>query len=142
MKETTSKKRNSKQIFRFVVAGTLNAVIIAAVVWFLMDELGCNYLWSNVAGYSAALINNFFWSKFWVFSAGKGFYARQAILFLLAFACAYGAQVLVLLAMVEGAGWDEFISQFPSLFIYGAVNFLMNKKITFPESSEPNDDTR
>lgn len=142
MKETTSKKRNGKQIFRFVVAGTLNAVIIAAVVWFLMDELGCNYLWSNVAGYSAALINNFFWSKYWVFSAGKGFYARQAILFLLAFACAYGAQVLVLLAMVEGAGWDEFISQFPSLFIYGAVNFLMNKKITFPESSEPNDDTR
>ena len=142
MKETTSKKRNSKQIFRFVVAGTLNAVIIAAVVWFLMDELGCNYLWSNVAGYSAALINNFFWSKYWVFSAGKGFYARQAILFLLAFACAYGAQVLVLLAMVEGAGWDEFISQFPSLFIYGAVNFVMNKKITVPESSEPNDDTR
>ncbi len=142
MKETTSKKRNGKQIFRFVVAGTLNAVIIAAVVWFLMDELGCNYLWSNVAGYSAALINNFFWSKYWVFSAGKGFYARQAILFLLAFACAYGAQVLVLLAMVEGAGWDEFISQFPSLFIYGAVNFVMNKKITFPESSEPNDDTR
>ena len=90
----------------------------------------------------ANLINNFFWSKYWVFSAGKGFYARQAILFLLAFACAYGAQVLVLLAMVEGAGWDEFISQFPSLFIYGAVNFLMNKKITFPESSEPNDDTR
>ena len=142
MKETTSKKRNSKQIFRFVVAGTLNAVIIAAVVWFLMDELGCNYLWSNVAGYSAALINNFFWSKYWVFSAGKGFYARQAILFLLAFACAYGAQVLVLLAMFEGAGWDEFISQFPSLFIYGAVNFVMNKKITFPESSEPNDDTQ
>lgn len=142
MKETTSKKRNGKQIFRFVVAGTLNAVIIAAVVWFLMDELGCNYLWSNVAGYSAALINNFFWSKYWVFSAGKGFYARQAILFLLAFACAYGAQVLVLLAMVEGAGWDEFISQFPSLFIYGAVNFVMNKKITFPESSEPNDDTQ
>ncbi len=133
MKEKSSKKGNSKQIVRFVIAGTLNAAIIAAVVWFLMDELGCNYLWSNVAGYTAALINNFFWSKYWVFSAGKGFYARQAVLFLLAFACAYGAQVLVLLAMVEGAGWDEFTSQFPSLLVYGAVNFLMNKKITFPE---------
>lgn len=134
--------RQSIQIIRFVIVGFSNAVITAVVVWALMHLLGCNYLWSNMAGYVAALVNNFFWSKYWVFSAGKGFYARQAILFLLAFACAYGAQVLVLLAMVEGAGWDEFISQFPSLFIYGAVNFVMNKKITFPESSEPNDDTR
>lgn len=134
--------RQSIQIIRFVIVGFSNAVITAVVVWALMHLLGCNYLWSNMAGYVAALVNNFFWSKYWVFSAGKGFYARQAILFLLAFACAYGAQVLVLLAMVECAGWDEFISQFPSLFIYGAVNFVMNKKITFPESSEPNDDTR
>lgn len=134
--------RQSIQIIRFVIVGFSNAVITAVVVWALMHLLGCNYLWSNMAGYVAALVNNFFWSKYWVFSAGKGFYARQAILFLLAFACAYGAQVLVLLAMVEGAGWDEFISQFPSLFIYGAVNFVMNKKITFPESSEPNDDTQ
>ncbi len=129
VKETTNKK-NTKQIIRFILVGTLNAAIIALVIW-LGDEIGCNYLWANVAGYIIALINNFFWSKYWVFSAGNGFYGRQAILFLLAFACAYSAQFLALLTMVEVAGWNEYISQFIGLFIYGAVNFLMNKKITF-----------
>lgn len=142
MKETTSKKRNSKQIFRFVVAGTLNAVIIAAVVWFLMDELGCNYLWSNVAGYSAALINNFFWSKYWVFSSGKGRLLRESLLFLLAFGCAYATQFLFLLLLVEVIGMNEYLGQFLGLFVYGAVNFVMNKRVTFSSISPADADKK
>ena len=53
MKETT-------RILRFAIVGTSNALIAAVVIWLLMDVLGCNYLWSNVAGYVASIINNFF----------------------------------------------------------------------------------
>lgn len=134
--ETKNLKRrnNTRQVIRFILVGTLNALITALVVWLLMDEMGCNYLWSNSCGYIAALINNFFWSKYWVFAGGRGAFLRQVVWFLLAFIFAYGAQFLALLAMVEGAGWNEYVSQFLGLFIYGAVNFVMNKKVTFVSS--------
>lgn len=53
------------------------------------------------------------------------------MLFLIAFGMAYGAQFLFLIALVELLGCNEYLAQFLGLFVYGAVNFLMNKKITF-----------
>lgn len=123
--------KESIRIVRFIIIGTLNALITAGVIWILMDLLDCNYLWSNVAGYVAALINNFFWSKYWIFSSGEGRFWREVPLFLLAFACAYGTQFLSLLLMVEGIGLNEYLGQFLGLFVYGAVNFIMNRKVTF-----------
>lgn len=123
--------KESVRIVRFIIIGTLNALITAVVIWILMDLLDCNYLWSNVAGYVAALINNFFWSKYWIFSSGEGHFWREVPLFLLAFACAYGTQFLSLLLMVEGIGLNEYLGQFLGLFVYGAVNFVMNRKLTF-----------
>ena len=123
--------KESVRIFRFAIVGFSNAFITAVVVWLFMDVLDCNYLWSNMAGYVAALVNNFFWSKYWVFSSGHGNYWKEVPLFLVAFACAYVTQFLFLLLLVEGLGMNEYLGQFLGLFIYGAVNFLMNKRMTF-----------
>ena len=54
-----------------------------------------------------------------------------AALFLIAFGCAYCSQFLALLIMVEIFDLNEYLAQFLGLFIYGAVNYMMNKKITF-----------
>lgn len=123
--------KESVRVVRFIIIGSLNALITALVIWSLMDILKCNYLWSNVAGYVAALVNNFFWSKYWIFSSGAGRFWREVPLFLIAFACAYGTQFLSLLLMVEGLGWNEYLAQFLGLFVYGAVNFIMNRRLTF-----------
>ena len=123
--------KESVRILRFAIVGTSNAIITAVVIWILMDIMGCNYLWSNVAGYVAALVNNFFWSKYWVFSSGKGNPLKEIPLFLLAFFSAYATQFLFLLMMVEVIGLNKYLGQFLGLFIYGAVNFLMNKRVTF-----------
>lgn len=139
-KYQTKEMKNSRQIIRFILIGTLNALITAIVVGVMMDIFHVNYLWSNVCGYVAALVNNFFWSKFWIFSSGKGGYLREAILFFVAFICAYCAQVVCLLGMVEGLGWNEYFSQFMGLFVYGGVNFFMNKKVTFHQPQTTTDD--
>ena len=44
---------------------------------------------------------------------------------------AYGAQFLFLIGLVEGLDCNEYLAQFLGLFIYGSVNFLMNKRVTF-----------
>ena len=50
--------KESVRILRFAIVGSSNALITALVIWILMDILDCNYLWSNMAGYVAALVNN------------------------------------------------------------------------------------
>ncbi len=123
--------KESVRIIRFMIVGTSNACIVALIVWILMDLLAVNYIVANMVGYTAALIHNFFWSKYWVFSSRGGNVVREALLFLLAFGCAYLTQFVFLILMVEYFGQDEYLSQFLGLFFYGLVNFLMNKFLTF-----------
>ena len=110
--------KESVRILRFAIVGSSNALITALVIWILMDILDCNYLWSNMAGY-------------WVFSSGKGNFWKEIPLFLIAFGCAYATQFIFLLLMVEVIDLNEYLGQFLGLFVYGAVNFMMNKRLTF-----------
>lgn len=124
--------KESTRIFRFAVIGTLNAVITALMVWFMMHVVDVNYRLSNVTAYIVAQTHNFLWSKYWIFPSDKKSSTwRQVLLFSIAFGLAYIAQFLFLIGLVEGLGCNEYLSQFLGLFVYGTVQFLMNKRLTF-----------
>lgn len=124
--------KESTRIFRFVIIGTLNALIAAVTVWVMMDVLDVNYLLSNIAAYVLAQIHNFVWCKYWIFpTERKSNTWHQVLLFSMAFGMAYGAQFLFLVGLVEGMDCNEYLAQFLGLFVYGGVNFLMNRKVTF-----------
>ncbi len=125
--------KESVRVFRFIIVGTSNALIVALAVWILMDLFHVNYILSNLVGYIAALVNNFFWSKYWVFASKGNIRFKEIVLFLVAFGCAYLTQFIFLVLMVECFHQDEYLSQFLGLFLYGLVNFLMNKFLTFPD---------
>lgn len=124
--------KESTRIFRFAVIGTLNAVITALMVWFMMHIVDVNYRLSNVTAYIVAQTHNFLWSKYWIFPSDKKSSTwRQVLLFSIAFGLAYIAQFLFLIGLVEGLGCNEYLVQFLGLFVYGTVQFLMNKRLTF-----------
>lgn len=124
--------KESTRIFRFAVIGTLNAVITALMVWFMMHVVDVNYRLSNVTAYIVAQTHNFLWSKYWIFPSDKKSSTwRQVLLFSIAFGLAYIAQFLFLIGLVEGLGCNEYLAQFLGLFVYGTVQFLMNKCLTF-----------
>ena len=120
---------------RFILIGTLNALITVLIVWLMMDKLDCNYIATNITAYVIAQINNFFWSKYWIFpldtDAKKNSIWHQILFFVCAFAMAYTAQFLFLLLLVEVFHCNEYLAQFLGLFVYGAVNFIANRRITF-----------
>ena len=125
MKETT-------RVFRFATIGTLNALITALMVWLMMHVADEDYMLANVVAYIVAQTHNFIWSKYWIFPTYKKSNTwRQVLLFLIAFGLAYGAQFLFLVGLVEGLHCNEYLAQFLGLFVYGTVNFLMNKRVTF-----------
>ena len=100
----------------------------------MMGVLGVHYLASNITAYVLAQTHNFVWCKFWIFPTDKKSNTwRQVLLFLIAFGMAYLAQFLFIVLLVEWLSCNEYLAQFLGLFVYGAVNFLMNKKVTFPQ---------
>lgn len=116
---------------RFIIIGTLNAIITAIVIYLMMHVLKCNYIISNIVAYILAQINNFFWCKYWIFINPNGSFKREIPLFLIAFGCAYSAQFLFILLLVEKMHLDAYFAQFLGLFVYGIINYIMNQKVTF-----------
>ena len=125
--------KESVRIFRFAVIGTLNALITAFVIWLMMDELSYDYIPANITAYIVAQIHNFIWSKYWMFPIEdkKNNIWKQILFFCSAFGLAYSAQFLFLVTLVECGDVNEYLAQFLGLFIYGTVNFIVNKKLTF-----------
>ena len=125
--------KESVRIFRFAVIGTLNALITAFVIWLMMDELSYDYIPANITAYIVAQIHNFIWSKYWIFPIEnkKNNIWKQMLFFCSAFGLAYSAQFLFLVTLVECGDVNEYRAQFLGLFIYGTVNFIVNKKLTF-----------
>ena len=127
--------KESVRIFRFIVIGTMNALIMALVVWLMMREMSFegDYMVANVTAYIIAQIHNFIWCKYWIFPVEKrkNNVWKQILFFCSAFGVAYTAQFLFLILLVEGLDVNEYLAQFLGLFIYGAAHFIANKKITF-----------
>lgn len=125
--------KESVRIFRFAVIGTLNALITAFVIWLMMNELSYDYIPANITAYIVAQIHNFIWCKYWVFPTEdkKNNLWQQVLFFAMAFGIAYSAQFIFLIILVEAGDVNEYLVQFLGLFIYGTVNFITNRKLTF-----------
>ena len=125
--------KESVRIFRFAVIGTLNALITAFVIWLMMNELSYDYIPANITAYIVAQIHNFIWCKYWVFPTEdkKNNLWQQVLFFAMAFGIAYSAQFIFLILLVEAGDVNEYPAQFLGLFIYGTVNFITNRKLTF-----------
>lgn len=122
--------KESVRVMRFMIVGTMNFIILTAVIGGMM-YLDCNYIAANIVGYAAALTNNFFWSKYWIFTARDGRFEREIPVFLLAFALAYGVQFVFLLFFAERLDMNKYVAQFVGVFFYGAINFVVNRRVTF-----------
>lgn len=130
------KTGTSTLIFRFIVVGTLNFLVISLLVWLLMHVFSVDYRIANIVGYVVAQVHNFLWCKYWIFPVMEGggteFNLWQQIsLFLFAFGCAFISQFLLTVTLVELFGFNEYVGQFIGILLYGAVNFTMNRKLTF-----------
>ncbi|WP_455587161.1 GtrA family protein [Bacteroides sp.] len=125
--------KESVRVFRFAVIGTLNALITAFVIWLMMSELSYDYIPANITAYIIAQIHNFIWCKYWIFQteSKKNNLWKQMLFFAMAFGIAYSAQFLFLIILVEAGDVNEYLAQFLGLFVYGTVNFITNRKLTF-----------
>lgn len=124
-------RKETVKILKFCVVGFSNAVVTAGVIYVMMHLFSYDYMIANICGYIIGVTNSFIWNKLWVFQAHNTNIWREIVLFSFAFSIAYLFQFIFLLMLVEHLDMNEYLAQFLGLFIYGGINFVMNRALTF-----------
>ena len=117
------------QAFRFAIVGLLNTGITLAIIYGL-TALSVSYMLANAIGYVAGFINSFFMNRSWTF-ASRGAVVKEAAFFVLVFLISYAVQFVALLVQTEWLLVPVWIAQATSMVVYTAVNFVLNKIVTF-----------
>ena len=139
------------EVLRYILVGIANTFVGFGLIS-LFTVLGVNYVLGNVLGYSLGMVCGFFLHRRYTFRTKKrnakaplqflGFIAGSGI--------CYGANLLVLIALVElarlpywgaqvlgSAKWGTWFAQAISAAVYVVLGFLINKFIVFAKRSPP-----
>ena len=149
------KKENIWQFLKFAVVGVLNTVVDFLVFQLLNLTLGWMYM-AQVIGYSAGVLNSYFWNSRWTFRKEHKRSAREAASFLVVNLVSLGVSLGVLWACKNLLGiTDAWVAGWVPAWLGGfvkgdtvakliatpcaiVVNFIGNKLFVF--RAQPNDE--
>lgn len=149
------KKENIWQFLKFAVVGVLNTVVDFLVFQLLNLTLGWMYV-AQVIGYSAGVLNSYFWNSRWTFRKEHKRSAREAASFLVVNLVSLGVSLGVLWACKNLLGiTDAWVAGWVPAWLGGfvkgdtvakliatpcaiVVNFIGNKLFVF--RAQPNDE--
>ncbi len=122
---------NWLQLVRFGVVGGAGFVVNLVVYAVLVHPFGLYYLAASVIAWLVAVANNFVLNRRWTFDARAERVHFQAIRFVLVSLAAEVFSLLVLTALVEGAGLEKVAAQAVAVATSMPLNFLGNKLWSF-----------
>lgn len=149
------KKENIWQFLKFAVVGVLNTVVDFLVFQLLNLTIGWIYV-AQVIGYSAGVLNSYFWNSRWTFRKEHKRSAREAASFLVVNLVSLGVSLGVLWACKNLLGiTDAWVAGWVPAWLGGfvkgdtvakliatpcaiVVNFIGNKLFVF--RAQPNDE--
>lgn len=124
-------------VFRFVrfnAVGALGIGVQLATIMTLMD-LGVSYVAATIVGVALAIVHNFYWHLRWTWrdrmlSGDRAFYA------FLSFVAAngvvsFGGNVVIMIALVTGAGVPVLLANLIAIAACGLVNFWLGDRVVF-----------
>jgi len=119
------------QLFKFGLVGGSGYLINLAVFALLSGNFGVHHTVAAIGAFCVALSSNFFWNRHWTFAAGHGHAGFQAARFFAVSVAALAINLVVLEALVSGAGLGDLSSQAIAVAVAMPFNFLGNKLWTF-----------
>jgi putative flippase GtrA len=123
----------SLQFFWYCVCGG-SGVLTDVLLYRLLQTMGVDYQLANAAGYLAGTLLSFCLNRVITFGVRDKTGQRLA-LFLLVALCGYLASSLMLWGLVAGLGMDKFWAKLLTLPLVVALQFGLNRKITFRTGS-------
>jgi len=134
-----------KVFLKFIIAGIINTVIGAGVMFILYNIAGFGYWYSSAANYVIGGICSFFINKYWTFQIKKwsvfiviSFIASIAISYFIA----YGVSKPAVSYLLKDSNikFRENMALLTGMCLYTGINYLAQRFIVFkknkPEGSE------
>lgn len=128
----------ARRFVRFNAVGALGIGVQIATITALMD-LGVSYLAATIVGVALAIAHNFYWHLRWTWrdrmlSGHRAFYA------FLSFVAAngvvsFGGNVVIMIALVAGAGVPVLVANLIAIAACGLVNFWLGDTVVFSLSA-------
>lgn len=126
----------ARRFVRFNAVGALGIGVQLAALWALTDLAGLPYIPATVVGVSLAIAHNFFWHLRWTWRdrAPSGSRAVRAFLSFVAAngAVSYGGNLVVMMALVSGAGVPVIPANLIAIAACGLLNFWLGDRLVFP----------
>lgn len=120
-------KDNLKQIFSFLVVGTLSFIIDYSVLFTLTEFIGIFYLLAAAIAFLISVIFNFYFSMRFVFDAKDMNQKEQFLIFITTSILGLALNEGGLLVFVENVGIDYKISKLIMTVIVMVFNFATRK---------------
>src|ERR1700694_4923968 len=118
------------QFVKFGTVGVSNTLITFAVYTVLLKVFGVWYLAASAIGFLVGATNGFLLNRRWTFKEHVSD-ARTPVRWGVVQGCGLGLNVLLLFALVDGAGLDKLLSQAFAMGVVTVLTFLVNRAWTF-----------
>ncbi len=125
------KPQNWFQLGRFVAVGASGYVVNLAVFAACVHLLGINYKIAAVLAFVVSVMNNFWWNRHWTFGAKHVHPVQQGLRFFAVSLIAFGCSYVVLVSLVDGAGFAKVFAQAISIAAATPLSFVGQKLWSF-----------
>ncbi len=122
---------NWRQLLRFTTVGASGYVVNLAVFAACVHLLAIDYRASAVIAFVVSVINNFWLNRHWTFDAKHDHPIFQGARFFAVSLLAFGLTYLVLIVLVEGAGFDKVVAQAIAIAAGTPLSFIGQKLWSF-----------
>jgi putative flippase GtrA len=122
---------NWVQLVKFCTVGASGYVVNLSVFALCVEALGVHHLPAATAAFVVAVLNNFWWNRFWTFRVRRGHAGFQAARFFAVSVAAFLVAASILELLVSVAGLPKLAAQAISIVAATPLNFIGNKMWSF-----------
>lgn len=119
------------RIIKFGIVGLGGMVIDFSITWICKEKLKLNKYLSNSFGFCGAVINNFFFNRYWTFNSTGHDLEGQFAKFLLVSLSGLAINNLLLYLMVKKANVNFYLSKLVVIGLVFFWNYFINILFTF-----------
>lgn len=123
-------RAESKLLQRYLGVGAINTLVGFAAI-FLLTWQGASPWVANVSGYAVGLTVGFVLSRTLVFGSRRGGLGREGMRYLMAFALAFLANLVVLKLSLERLDLSPYAAQLLAAATYTGAMYLLCRHVVF-----------
>jgi len=123
--------QNWLQLLRFGAVGASGYVINLIAFAACVHLLEIDYRAASVVAFLIAVANNFWWNRHWTFGAKQDHPVGQAVRFFAVSVVAFAFSYVILVSLVDGAGFDKVLAQAIAVLAAMPLSFIGQKLWSF-----------